>query len=158
MLVSGLDNQLTSQTRTTCIQAAESLLVRDNLAKFAYARLFGCPLAKDAEIEDAFRLASEADATKAVALYSDLKRARGTIAAARAILDELLFHDFEDECDPEAARRAFVDSGVVADAMMAAVERDEVSPKGRPSIGPCDAFAVLAPPNTPPTTPTTANN
>jgi hypothetical protein len=95
MVVSGMDAQLTEQTRTSCILAAESCLERGANAAFVRARVLGCPLPGEADLETALRLAFEAEARRVAALYGELTKARDDRRTVRRVLEEPLLYDFE---------------------------------------------------------------
>nr|VFJ93963.1 MAG: hypothetical protein BECKH772A_GA0070896_100649 [Candidatus Kentron sp. H]VFJ94723.1 MAG: hypothetical protein BECKH772B_GA0070898_100669 [Candidatus Kentron sp. H]VFK01337.1 MAG: hypothetical protein BECKH772C_GA0070978_100638 [Candidatus Kentron sp. H] len=140
LLIAGMDSQLTDGTRRTCIRAAEELLLwNPDTSHFVRARLLGCPPSEEADISGGLRLCQEISAylvgsrmierpegDKVTAenatiegLYGALQKVESKIPVVRRILDEVLFFDFGGESNPEAARRAIIDAGVVADVASA---------------------------------------
>ena len=130
MMISGTDARLTEPTRTTCILAAEESLRTPSGAAFARARLLGCPLLEEADLDGALRLSFEASARRAAALYGALSEATPYIEPVRRLLEKLLRYEFDEALDPERALRAMIDSGLVADAVEAIVRRDGKSLSG----------------------------
>ncbi|VFM95212.1 MAG: hypothetical protein BECKG1743D_GA0114223_100418 [Candidatus Kentron sp. G] len=119
LLIAGMDDQLSFDTRRTCLEAAEELLLWDTGAHgFARARLLGCPASEDADITGGYLLSEEIGARTAAGFYRELRAAEVQIPAVRRILDEILFFAPGSEFNPEAARRAIIDAGVVADAVL----------------------------------------
>nr|VFK81058.1 MAG: hypothetical protein BECKSD772D_GA0070982_12103 [Candidatus Kentron sp. SD] len=145
LLIAGMDGQLTDGTRRTCIRAAEELLWDEDTSHFVRARLLGCPLPEEADIGGGLCLGSGmgddsnclfwsspvldsdiharmmgeglsgAGDRISAGFYRELLEIQTKIPVVRRILDEVLFFDPGIETNPEAARRAFIDAGVVAD-------------------------------------------
>jgi len=152
LLVAGMDSQLSDETRRTCIRAAEELLWDDDTNHFVRARLLGCPVPEEADIDGGIRLSHEiANRSNShlfwspsaldsgihvgrtreglegssgtgirtpIWFYRKLQKVQTEIPVARRILDEVLFFTSGSEFNPEAARRAIIDAGVVADAAL----------------------------------------
>lgn len=104
-----------------CPSGRAAFLDDSDTAQFARARLLGCSLPDEADLDGGLRLASEISASKAEGLYKQIKikEARFRIIRARKALDRVLFSQFDIESNPEAARRAIIDAGVLADAVLA---------------------------------------
>jgi tetratricopeptide (TPR) repeat protein len=130
LIISGMDTGLTGKTRTSCILGAEESLHHAPSAAFARARLFGCPLPEEADLDGALRLAVEANATRARALYGDLSEAKPYLGTTRQLLESELRYEFRDHFDPERALRALIDSGIMADAIVATARRDAAALNG----------------------------
>nr|VFK43418.1 MAG: hypothetical protein BECKSD772F_GA0070984_11466 [Candidatus Kentron sp. SD]VFK48868.1 MAG: hypothetical protein BECKSD772E_GA0070983_11466 [Candidatus Kentron sp. SD] len=155
LLIAGMDGQLTDGTRRTCIRAAEELLWDEDTSHFVRARLLGCPLPEEADIGGGLCLGSGmgddsnclfwsspvldsdiharmmgeglsgAGDRISAGFYRELLEIQTKIPMVRRILDEVLFFDPGIETNPEAARRAFIDAGVVADAALAFAAKSE---------------------------------
>jgi hypothetical protein len=119
MLVAGMDTDLPDDTRRECLAIAERLLRRPGCARFARSRLFGCPVPVDADVAGAQRLAFDAKMLVVAALYRDLESAAPFISVVRRMLDETLYLDDDGAAEPDAARRAIVDAGIVAESVRA---------------------------------------
>ena len=130
MMISGMDAELTRPTRLSCILAAEESFRDPSSTAFAQARLLGCPLPEEADLNGALGLSFEAGAGRAAALYDAVNLARPYVAAVRQLVERLLRYEFDDLIHPEGALRAVVDSGMVADAIYAIVQRQRPSLNG----------------------------
>ncbi|MCX7097063.1 MAG: tetratricopeptide repeat protein [Methylococcales bacterium] len=123
LLLMGMDAVCSDDTRLAALELAEKLLEQAEVANFARARLFGCPLPAVADLDTAVKLAHSLPKTQS--LYQDLQQAQGIIPVVRRTLENLLRFDFELSCAADDLLPAMVNVGLVAAAVNALSHQDK---------------------------------
>src|SRR6266446_4494036 len=72
LIISGLDDELDDETRSSAIERAERLVEEDSARRFVRARMLARPLPKEADVERALEIAIRADATSVGILYQNI--------------------------------------------------------------------------------------
>ena len=120
MIVTGMDPVCNEDTRRSCMGEAEPLMEAKGQRSFVQSRLFGCILAKEADVKGALQLSVGYPTVHQ--LYLQLDMAKDIIEPVLHELKNLIYFELDHNKDPDALLRMFVDEGVVGAAVLAVAE------------------------------------
>ncbi len=122
-LLMGMDSICSSTTRLDALALTEPLLENPEFAKFANARLLGCPLPEVADLTTAIELSQSF--TKTHAIYNQLQYTQVFIPKVRRELETLLRFDFDPGSNADDLMPVMVDEGLIAAAVNAVSGQDK---------------------------------
>ncbi|MFZ2727350.1 MAG: tetratricopeptide repeat protein [Methylococcaceae bacterium] len=114
LLVNGMNAVYSNNTRLMALQHAQSLLTQNDLKQFVEARLLGCPLAEQADLNTALQLAQNLPTV--FVIYQQLKQA--------TVIEQLTKVYAKPYTGTEFAR-VCVESGLIKTAVLAVAKQDK---------------------------------
>jgi hypothetical protein len=113
-LIAGLDGDLSDETRRLGLELAEESWNAE-ISAFVRARLLGCPLPDEADIQGVFKLAD--GLPHCHQLYCDLFGAAQYIQPVSRQLQEWVYYDYIGDTPPDETYRTLLDHGIIAETV-----------------------------------------
>jgi tetratricopeptide (TPR) repeat protein len=125
MTLSGLDSDLTVESRSLAIEAAEELMQDDAVQSFVRRRLLARELPAGAQVEDALEYAEALNASTVKTLYQEVVGSQEIIKALLDTWRDVAPNFFESVEEQATAERVFIEAGAFADIVTALHSDDE---------------------------------
>ena len=125
LCISGMDPVLSDRTRLLSIEAAEELIQEKPVYEFVKNRFLARILPESAEVESAITLADSASTSLISDLYRSMLESQESIRALQNVWKKFAPKYFAELDEKSAAESAFIENGLFADMVDAAVKENK---------------------------------
>ncbi|MCH8127218.1 tetratricopeptide repeat protein, partial [candidate division KSB1 bacterium] len=125
LCISGMDPVLSDNTRLLSIEAAEELIQEKPVYKFVKNRFLARILPESAEVESAISLADSAHTDLISELYENMLASQESIRVLQNVWQNFAPQYFDELDEKSAAESVFIENGLFADMVDAAVKENK---------------------------------
>ncbi len=125
LCISGMDPILSDHTRLLSIEAAEELIQEKRVYKFVKNRFLARILPESAEVESAISLADSAHTDLISELYESMLASQESIRVLQNVWQKFASQYFDELDEKSAAENVFIENGLFADMVDAAVKENK---------------------------------
>lgn len=124
--ISGMDDDLSSESRLLSIEAAEEFLHDESLYVFVRSRMLARTLPSVADLTGALSNAESAGASLTGAIYKEVSKSQGAIAIVVKAWKETAQEFFDSIDEEDAAEKVLIETGVFAEMVAALTSGDAI--------------------------------
>jgi tetratricopeptide (TPR) repeat protein len=117
VIICGLDSELSNETRSLCLEAAEELLQDDSIRTFVRNRVLARILPRVADPDGAIDISVKANLSIVNSLYREILQSEHAIETILGVWEEVALEFFPLEEDCAKAERVLIDLGFFADTV-----------------------------------------